>query len=102
MEQMKIEQIKTLLEKRKEHLLQIKRDKENALVTAPRGTLRVSGHDKNCTRSEECWWNRLWNRRSSMLISGKLFHIRVKVLVRIFEIRRVESRVNFSGIVSAC
>ena len=45
MEQMKIEQIKTLLEKRKEHLLQIKRDKENALVTAPRGTLRVSGHD---------------------------------------------------------
>ena len=26
MEQMKIEQIKTLLEKRKEHLLQIKRD----------------------------------------------------------------------------
>ncbi|MBQ8233753.1 MAG: hypothetical protein IJZ34_17805 [Lachnospiraceae bacterium] len=54
MEQIKIEQIqnehqneemKNLLKTRKELLLQIKKDKEKAIVTAPKGTLRISGHD---------------------------------------------------------
>lgn len=42
-----MEQIRSLLEERKEKLLQIKNEKEKALKKAPEGSLRI------CVRGEE-------------------------------------------------
>ena len=37
-----MEKIKELLEARKEYLLQLKKEKEKALIDTPKGTLRIS------------------------------------------------------------